>query len=303
MAGDGLWRKTEPVAGTKARLVSGLLRTNAASIESALDSEHIFSGTAAATQTGAHRQGSARCFFQDSAPATAPDGSAFASTDLGMLWFDTNSSPDNILYVLTATTPTWTPVSTEIIATLLASARVFGNTLGVTGDFIVGANKVIINATTGATSIDGVLGVTGDIEPTSFSTVNGGFIDEDSMATNSATKVPSQQSVKAYVDNQIDSNVGSETISPLSYTNEPTVSLTNGFVIKNELKTVSFVGGTGTFTYTTPFASVSNPPVICRGESMGGDLIYVTSYNVSSITIGKTGGNASYKVHAMVTGK
>lgn len=66
-----------------------------------------------------------RLILQDAEPTARTDGTAFAAGDLGSIWFDSNSSPDNIMYVLTATTPTWTPVSTEIITTLLASARTF----------------------------------------------------------------------------------------------------------------------------------------------------------------------------------
>ena len=46
----------------------------------------------------------------------------------------------------------------------------------------------------------------GAVEGTSFSdgTISGiTFVDEDNMASDSATKVPTQQSVKAYVDTQI----------------------------------------------------------------------------------------------------
>ena len=55
---------------------------------------------------------------------------------------------------------------------------------------------------TTSTGID----VTGAVVATSFSdgTISGiTFIDEDSFATNSATRVPTQQSIKAYVDTQV----------------------------------------------------------------------------------------------------
>ncbi len=50
------------------------------------------------------------------------------------------------------------------------------------------------------------INVTGAVVATSFSdgTISGiTFIDEDSFATNSATRVPTQQSIKAYVDTQV----------------------------------------------------------------------------------------------------
>jgi hypothetical protein len=48
--------------------------------------------------------------------------------------------------------------------------------------------------------------ITGTLQATSFSdgTISGiTFIDEDSFATNSSTRVPTQQSIKAYVDTQV----------------------------------------------------------------------------------------------------
>ena len=56
------------------------------------------------------------------------------------------------------------------------------------------------------------LNVTGAVTATSFSdgTISGiTFIDEDSFATNSATRIPTQQSIKAYVDTQVASVVDS----------------------------------------------------------------------------------------------
>lgn len=49
----------------------------------------------------------------------------------------------------------------------------------------------------------GTLDVTGNIDPTTYETTNGGFLDEDDMASDAADKVASQQSVKKYVDDQI----------------------------------------------------------------------------------------------------
>lgn len=65
-------------------------------------------------------------------------------------------------------------------------------------------NNLIVDGTstlTGNVTASGKLDVIGNIDPTSYETTNGGFIDEDSMATDSAVKVASQQSIKAYVDN------------------------------------------------------------------------------------------------------
>lgn len=191
----GAFDKDKPAASTSLRSSNPELLANQSAIQAAFNNEHIFSGTAAGTQTGDQTQGSARCFSQSSAPATRIDGDGFLSTDLGSLWVDTD---DNAVYVLTVVTPTWTPVSTEVIATLLASGRIFGSTLGVTGNFAVNTNKFTVTAASGNTLVAGTLDVTGNIDPTSYENTNGGFLDEDDMASDSATAVASQQSVAAF---------------------------------------------------------------------------------------------------------
>lgn len=62
---------------------------------------------------------------------------------------------------------------------------------------------------TGDGNIGGTLDVVGNIDPTSYETTRGGFKDEDDMGSDSATKVASQQSIKAYIDAQILANIPS----------------------------------------------------------------------------------------------
>jgi hypothetical protein len=75
-------------------------------------------------------------------------------------------------------------------------------TIGGTGGFNFHSN----NLSSVGTINSGAITSTGSIQGTSFSdgTISGiTFIDEDSFATNSATRVPTQQSIKAYVDAQV----------------------------------------------------------------------------------------------------
>ncbi len=134
----GAFDKDKPSASTSLRASNPEMLANQAQLQTAINNEHIFSGTSAGTQTGDHTQGSARCFSQAGAPATRIDGAGFLSTDLGSLWIDTD---DNAMYILTATAPTWTLISTEVIATLLAANRIFAGTLDVLGDFEVGTGS------------------------------------------------------------------------------------------------------------------------------------------------------------------
>lgn len=200
-------------------------------IATRINKEHETLATSSAG--GVHKQGSARAFFQDAAPTIQIDGTAWDSGDTGSFWFDTNATPDNLFYVLTnsASTGTWTLVSTSLIAETVAAAHSWADvqtfdvaaifttgltsnddiTLGAgddivmsaTSNILVNTDKFTVAGATGNTLVAGTLDVTGDLDPTSFTTANGGFIDEDSMATDSAVKAPSQQSLKAYVDAQI----------------------------------------------------------------------------------------------------
>lgn len=112
--------KDKPAASTSLRNSNPQILANWSALEAALNREHEFSTGGTVADQAHHKRGSARAFFQDAEPTTRVDGTTFTSEDLGSLWFDSNSSPDNQFKVLTATTPTWTPVSTEIIAVLVA---------------------------------------------------------------------------------------------------------------------------------------------------------------------------------------
>lgn len=77
-----------------------------------IDKEHV--DLASSDAGGNHVMGSARAWFQDTAPSATLDSTAFAAGDLGAIWFDSNATPDNKAYVLTATTPTWTALSASL---------------------------------------------------------------------------------------------------------------------------------------------------------------------------------------------
>ncbi len=77
-----------------------------------------------------------------------------------------------------------------------------------------GALKVAGASTlTGNVACSGTLDVTGNIDPTTYETTNGGFLDEDAMGSDSANKVASQQSIKAYADTKEEALVTQATAS------------------------------------------------------------------------------------------
>jgi len=89
------WDDTKPADNRAYSLRDDDIRTNNAAIEGAFDNEHEFNGTAAGTQEGFHRAGSAVAQVADTLVLTRPDGTAFDANDTGRLGIDSN---DNTLW-------------------------------------------------------------------------------------------------------------------------------------------------------------------------------------------------------------
>lgn len=235
----------KPAASTSLRASNPQILDNQEALQDAINREHIFSGTSAGTQTGDHTQGSARAFSQESAPTTRIDGDNFLSTDLGSLWTDTD---DNQLYILTATLPTWTPISTELYETFLANPRVFLDTLGVDGNFEVGtASEFTVDAATGNTATAGTL------EATGLTTVADGSLTKTVAVATAAAEIANLATVDAQIADS-----------------KPTAKAWCQFDEDGNLETgglnVASVGrdseGVYTITLTTPFADTNYAPMV-----------------------------------------
>lgn len=228
-----------------------------------MNKEHVTLATSSAG--GEHKQGSAVAWHLATAsiPALQPDATALATTDNGRLWHDITT---DIFYVLDDySDPTvdggWIEMgsylgSITINTNKFTVARATGNTLvagtltvtgestfnnhvnlgagddllgSTTSDINIGSGNFTVAGATGNTVAGGTLDVTGNIDPTTYETTNGGFLDEDAMGSDAANKVASQQSIKAYVDAQIAAYV---TLSV--YTNEDsnTDAMLNGQAYK-----------------------------------------------------------------------
>ena len=112
---------------------------------------------------------------------------------------------------------------------------------------VTGGSLTDGTATLSSGSLTGAVGVTasGTVQFGSLSdgtiTVTA-FVDEDNMASDSATLVPTQQSVKAYVDTQIATvNTG----NTLAFTDDAT---TGSLAIDFDTETLTIAGGTGLTT-------------------------------------------------------
>lgn len=273
------WLKGEPHEGILAPDFNDVIRDNNAALEAYLNKEHIFSTGGVVADQIMHKQGSARPFFQDTAPATRADGSAFASTDLGMLWIDSNSTPDNQLNILTATTPTWTPVSTEIIATLLASARTFA--AAVTFDVAAILSKAP-TLTEGIVANDAYLqgrNVAGDgnIDLIKVGTNDLPTLPDSAEMASSAAPVEDEAIAnKKYVDDQITANAhafGAWAVKSASTTSYTAQATTDGIVTAFGASSQGHVDG---FTDSNANPTTQKTAAVHAGGSYGSHEIGIT---------------------------
>jgi len=201
------WDKGEPHEHIDAPEVNDVIRANNLALETALNAYNYFA--TGGSQTGRPRQGSARVYFQDSAPTARLDGDYLDSTDLGCIWIDPNSSPDNQFNILTAAdgagNETWTPISDEIIAVLLGAERTFAEiitfskspvfTLGLVGNnsYLQSRNKA------GDGNVNLIKVDVNDVPV---------IPDGTETATDAAPLSDKDISNKKYVDDQLSSQVG-----------------------------------------------------------------------------------------------
>ena len=154
-------------------------------------------------------------YAKDSNSTTDPTIAFTGHTDSGLsIYNDGSSDYVNIIsdggrraYFNTAGITSFANVYTGTSSAFRNYAGTWQGTTGIAGNGFYFLNTAGGN-TTKAMELthDGNATFGGTLEATSFSdgTISGiTFIDEDSFSTNSATKVPTQQSIKAYVDAQV----------------------------------------------------------------------------------------------------
>lgn len=202
--------KDIPAASTSLRSSNPQILANQSAVETALDQDHDF--TTGSTQTGRHN----KCTFIEAADlGTGAAGVPIlgAQTANGKAELVFTDEDDNDVQLTKAgdlnASANLNVVGTTAAGgtiTLAANADLVGSS---TSDITINTNKFTVAGATGNTviagtaSVGGTLDVTGNIDPTSYETTNGGFKDEDNMASDSASAVSSQQAIKAYVDNHV----------------------------------------------------------------------------------------------------
>lgn len=277
-----IWNKTKCAEGILAPDFNDEVRENNEALEEALTKEHLFStGETPDSNQGHHRQGSAKCYFQDTAPATRINGDAFTSADLGSLWFDTNSTIDNQFNVLTATTPTWTPVSTEIIAVLLASSRTFAEAITFSKAAVLSkaptltegivANNSYLQARNQADdgNVD-LIKADGSDVPT--------LPDASALATSAAPTADAEIANKKFVDDSV--SVSQQRVNAWGRVGSSGTLQGSGY----NISTAKAATGTYTVTWGTAFAD-TNYSVVATAQHSVATYIIVSAIATGSCTI------------------
>ncbi|HEB28795.1 MAG TPA: hypothetical protein ENI05_13710 [Porticoccus sp.] len=197
----GAFDKDKPAASTSLRSSNPEILANWSQIQTALNLDHEFAGTAAGTQTGKHEvltmqeESSAGASSTNEGHFQIIDGGsqpelAFTSEDGDELQFTKDGdlySSDNLVVDGTST----------LTGAIGAGASI---TLG-TGADLIGAADSVLNMNAFDVSAAGDMTVvTSNIGSTIAIT---GTLDEDAMGSDSAVSLATQQSIKAYADSLV----------------------------------------------------------------------------------------------------
>ncbi len=144
-----------------------------------------------------------------------------------------------------------------------------------TSDITINTDKFTVAGATGDTLVGGTFDVVGNIDPTSYETTRGGFLDEDAMASNSAVATASQQSIKAYIDSLIPSS--KLVVKGWVNFTGATATINDSFNITSVMRNSA---GNYTITWDTDFANSNYALSICVPEVGGA----TTTGNISSLS-------------------
>ncbi len=230
----------------------------------------------AAAGGGVHLQGTAVAYHQDAIPTVDGDGEHFTTAaSAGHLHIDTNHAfADKMFFLNTANgsgSNVWTGTYIAIEAELVADTHQWADvqtfdvaaifTTGLTsnddinlgaGDDLVGTATSNILMNTDKFTVAGATGNTvikGTLTLASGASVNEFSID-DALAGDSDSAVPTEKSVKAYVD-AVDS---ADDFTPTSYGGEQSVTFPNGAILKMGSESVAG-NTTDEVTYGVAFPS------------------------------------------------
>lgn len=272
----GAWDKDKPSASTSLRSSNPEILANWSALETSFGAHHEFS-------TGGTNSGN-NLRIKFDAPISTPTNAAnigwVYSKDVSAVvelhWLDESGNELQMtsggdLFSSTGLTVTGASTFNGSI-TLGAGDDLIGSS---TSDITFNTNKFTVAGATGNTLVAGTLDVSGNIDPTTYETTNGGFLDEDNMASDAADKVASQQSIKAYTDSQFSPNAMTGSTDEA----DGTITFGNGFIMKWGKVTRN---GTGTaVTFGTAFPTACFQAIACGGTDTIANINH-TAYSIST---------------------
>ena len=206
-----------------------------------------------------------------------------------------------------AVTGVATLTAQPILSSLTASQAVFTDaSKGLVSNAITGTGNVVMSAsptltgTIGAASmtLSGTLGVTGlltfaSLKGTGATTVTN-ILDEDNMASDSATALATQQSIKAYVDAQVGaSDALSEVLAIGNTTGANDIIVSTGQKIRTPAvaagdgtSAITIANTTGALTLATALAD-SNLATISTAGKVANSATTATALNTSSAIVAR----------------
>jgi len=121
-------------------------------------------------------------------------------------------------------------------------------------------------------------------------------IDDDTMATASATKLATSESIKAYVDASSTSG-----FLPSSYTGGESVTLPNGLIMKFGISSIGS-GATKTITFGTSFTSAISAQVTIQSSNAVPQTLRLNTLTSTQLTVYNPNSNVG-NLHWMVIGR
>ena len=264
------WNSTKPIDHTKIGDVPGESRKITAKVKVVLEKEH--ESLSDDNAGGEHSPGACVVYVASAAPTNRPDGSTALSAtaiDSGRIWYDSTYSPPmphkwdgsawvaldmvavgsvSAAMVMHNTQSTYGALANACQLRAKADGSGSTKTLGYieishdgTSQDQKGAFRVVLNsgAEDDAPSIVSIQYNSGGIAVASSLSV----LDEDDMSSDDATKVATQQSIKAFIEAQM---------SPAAFTSTTeSVTFGNGLIFKQGYKTQS--ASSETVTFAAPF--------------------------------------------------
>lgn len=290
----GAWDKDKPASSTSLRSSNPEILANWDALETALSQDHTF---ASGSPDGKHTQ----ITYTDpiSTPGdVANEGVTYIKDVSAVVEFHWKDESGNELQMTSAGdlySSTGLTVTTNATfnggMTLGAGDDLIGSA---TSDITMNTNKFTVAGATGNTVVAGTLDVTGNIDPTTYETTNGGFLDEDAMGSDAADKVASQQSIKKYVDDNT-TMVPAVSGAGTGYANEESVTFANGLILKQG--TGSGAQGNTTITFGTAFPNACTRATITpvnAADVSHGFPVHIKSKSTTQLIYNQPNGGVAF---------